>query len=268
MDLSGKDPGPPEQPAEGSPQMEGKIPAGTTEASDAHTVTTKPDKKKGEKEKVKNQKGNGKERKSGGWRATLLRCFVCGGGGDSHEEREMAAQEERLRIEERIRKAREADLQKFLKVRKVNIKHRVNFKRMLRRRKMTEANKEWSALPPRPEEEAADGKVSFREVDACDVWFYQEEANPRLGQAWKRVLQEIKNNEMARALQAKWLIKEKQLMKTEKKQEKQLKSEEKKLIAAPQMEEEEIDLFCEILMAAMLCLGFGVLLYLWLSLLE
>ncbi|XP_063043483.1 cilia- and flagella-associated protein 45-like [Engraulis encrasicolus] len=218
----------------------------------------KENRKKGEKEKVKKEKEIRKERRSGGWRLRTLkraifRCFVCGGGDDmSQYEWEFSPEEERLWIEESIRRNREADLQRLLKVQEVNRKHKENFKCMLRRRKFTEANKEWSALPPRPEEEEADRKVTFREVNAGDLWFYQEEANPR-GLAWKRVLRDIKDNDITRALQAKWLKKEKHL------------SEEKQLIIANQKEEEKMDLFCELLTASVLCLGFAVLLYIWLS---
>ncbi|XP_063052241.1 uncharacterized protein LOC134446877 [Engraulis encrasicolus] len=237
MDLNEGDLGPLQQPAKGSSEMGLRVPAGTIEAGDVQTMMTEPDRKKGEKEKKKNKKENRKERKSGGWRATLLRCFVCGGGHDGQDEWEMSAEEERLRIEERTRRAREADLQRLLKVRKVNLMHKINFKRMLRRRKMTEANEEWSVLPPRSEEEW-DRKVTFQEFNACHVCFYQEEANPRLGQA-------------SGALQTKWPKKEEQLMKRE---------YEQLMIG-------DMDLY-EFLMVSMLCLAFVVVLFLWAILLQ
>lgn len=271
MDLGGGDLGPSKQPAEVTAESEkakvknekeNRKKSKKEEVKNKKEIRKKVEKekvknekeirKKSEKEKVKDEKENRKERKSGGWRATLLKCFVCGGGGDSQDEWEMSA-EERLRIQERIRRAREADLQRSLKMREDNLMRKEKFKRILRARKLTEANKEWSALPARPEEEA-DRKVTFLEVDACDVWFYQEEANPRLGQVWRKVLCEIKDNKMARDLQAKWPRKKKQLM----------KREEKQVIIAPKKQEEEMDL-CDALTGYILCLGFGALLCLWLS---
>ncbi|XP_063045839.1 uncharacterized protein LOC134439865 [Engraulis encrasicolus] len=248
MDLSG-DLKSLQQPTEGCDEMGARSPTGTVEPGDVHTHLSKPDRKKGKKEKVKHGKGNRKERKSGGWRATLLRCFVCG-GDDSQDVWEMSAEEERLRIEERIRRNREADLQRFLKVRKVNLKHKENFKSMLKRRKMTEANQEWSALPPRPEEEA-NRKVAFQDVNARDVWFYEEEAKPRMGQAWKSLLQEIRDNNMSKALQAIAL-----LAKRPKKEKPE--SEDKQLHKDLDL---DMDLY-ELLMASMVCLGFVAALFL------
>ncbi|KAL2084507.1 hypothetical protein ACEWY4_020025 [Coilia grayii] len=247
VDMVGSDLMAPKLPAEGSSEMAVKTPAGNSEAGDAHTLIQDLDRKEADKQQEekrgrKKDEEKEKKKKKRGWCAKLMSCFVCGGA--SQDKWEML-EEERLRVQERIRKAREADLQRFLKLRKVNLMCKQAFKRMQRCRKMVEANKEWSALPLQSEE--AERKVTFREVDACDVWFYQDEANPRLGQVWKRVLVEIRGNKMGRALQEKWVEEEEQLMKREEKH-----------IASQRQEAVRSQSYCSKLVAtSLLCLGIG-----------
>ncbi|KAL2100397.1 hypothetical protein ACEWY4_004791 [Coilia grayii] len=222
VDMAGSgDPRAPPLPVEGHGKPGVEMWAGGVEAHRLMKEALRQEAAKGKEEKRerKEEREEGKEkererkrerkRAGSGWRglARLMSCFGCGAAEQDEVD---SYEQEVLRVQERVRKAHQASRQHLLKLRRDDLARRENFKRIVRRRRLVDVNEEWSALPTKPED--VESKVAFREVGAGDVWFYHDEEKPRQRHlVWMKVLEEIRESDMARALQQKGVEKETQL---------------------------------------------------------